>query len=407
MRRITIIGAGQAGLLLALSLLQEGYDVTVVSDRTPDEIRDGAVMSTQALFGDSLQIERQMGLGLWDEECPTIGGVSFKLAGPDGGKALAWSASFEAPAQSVDQRLKMPAYLKRFIERGGDLIVNKVELKDVENFAASSDLVVIASGKGELGSLFERDVEKSPYERPQRSLAVCYVHKMAPDPAGRAVDLNIIPGVGEYVVIPGLTKSGPCDQMFFEGLPGGPFDAFQDVRSSEEHLERAKDLLNRFVPWQAERCGDVALTDTGATLRGRFAPTVRKPVGRLPSGKLMLGLADAVVLNDPITGQGANNAVKCAELYRKRIVERGERPFDAAWMRETFDLYWDYARWVTTFTNTMLQPPSPHLQKILGTAATQPKVAHRFVNAFTDPRNFFPWLTDAAEADRFLAEHSS
>ncbi|HEX5037287.1 MAG TPA: styrene monooxygenase/indole monooxygenase family protein [bacterium] len=407
MRRITIIGAGQAGLLLGLGLLKDGYDVTLVSDRTPDEIRDGAVMSTQALFGDSLQIEREMGLALWDKKCPEIAGVSFKLAGPDGGKALAWSAPFEAPAQSVDQRLKMPAYLNKFLERGGDLIVKKADLKDLENFAALSDLIVVATGKGELGSLFERDAERSPYDRPQRSLAVCYVHKMKPDPAGRAVDLNIIPGVGEYVVIPGLTKSGPCDQMFFEGLPGGPFDAFQDVRSSEEHLEQAKSLLKRFVPWQAERCGDAALADADATLRGRFAPTVRKPIGKLPSGKLVLGLADAVVLNDPITGQGANNAVKCADLYRKRIVERGDRPFDAGWMQETFDLYWDYARWVTTFTNTMLQPPSPHLQKILGAAASQPKVAHRFVNSFIDPKDFFPWLTDAAAADRFLAEHAS
>ena len=41
MRKILIVGAGQAGLQLALSLQAEGYDVTVMSARTPDEIRNG------------------------------------------------------------------------------------------------------------------------------------------------------------------------------------------------------------------------------------------------------------------------------------------------------------------------------------------------------------------------------
>ena len=35
MRKILIVGAGQAGLQLALSLQAEGYDVTVMSARTP------------------------------------------------------------------------------------------------------------------------------------------------------------------------------------------------------------------------------------------------------------------------------------------------------------------------------------------------------------------------------------
>ena len=34
----------------------------------------------------------------------------------------------------------------------------------------------------------------------------------------------------------------------------------------------------------------------------------------------MLGLADVVVLNDPITGQGSNNASKCAASYLATIL---------------------------------------------------------------------------------------
>lgn len=50
MRKILIVGAGQAGLQLALSLQARGYDVTVLSARTPDEMRGGWPTSTQVMW---------------------------------------------------------------------------------------------------------------------------------------------------------------------------------------------------------------------------------------------------------------------------------------------------------------------------------------------------------------------
>ena len=82
---------------------------------------------------------------------------------------------------------------------------------------------------------------------------------------------------------------------------------------------------------------DAVPTDANAGLIGRFAPTVRKGVGTLPSGKPVLGLADAVVLNDPVVGQGSNNAIKAAAIYLDSIVQRGAAPFGAAWMNATFE----------------------------------------------------------------------
>ena len=38
MRKITIVGAGQSGLMVALGPVRKGYEVTVVSDRIPEEI---------------------------------------------------------------------------------------------------------------------------------------------------------------------------------------------------------------------------------------------------------------------------------------------------------------------------------------------------------------------------------
>ena len=47
MSKILIVGAGQAGLQLAFGLVQDGHDVTVVSNRTAEDVRNGRVMSSQ------------------------------------------------------------------------------------------------------------------------------------------------------------------------------------------------------------------------------------------------------------------------------------------------------------------------------------------------------------------------
>ena len=50
---------------------------------------------------------------------------------------------------------------------------------------------------------------------------------------------------------------------------------------------------------------------------------VRKPICKLPSGRLAFGVGDAVVTNDPLTGQGSNTACKAAKHYLTRILDRG------------------------------------------------------------------------------------
>jgi hypothetical protein len=191
--------------------------------------------------------------------------------------------------------------------------------------------------------------------------------------------------------------------MVFEGIPGGPMDCWGDVKTPDQHLACSLDILKKFYPWEYERSRNAKLTDPNGILAGRFPPTVRKPIARLPSGALILGMADAVVLNDPITGQGSNNAAKAARLYLKRILDQGNKPFDAAWMQQTFDEYWAYAQFVTGWTNAMLQPPPPHVINILVAAQSKPKVGKAFVNGFDDPRTFFPWLPDPGEAEKFIA----
>jgi hypothetical protein len=51
-------------------------------------------------------------------------------------------------------------------------------------------------------------------------------------------------------------------------------------------------------------------------------------------------MADIVIANDPITGQGSNTAAKCASAYLDAIVSRGDQPFDETWMHDTFEAFW-------------------------------------------------------------------
>ena len=405
MRKILIVGAGQAGLQVANGLSGNGYEVTVVSNRTPEQIREGKVLSSQCMFDRALQHERDIGLNFWDEECPPVEGLSFSVPAPDGsGKAIYFASRLDRPAQSVDQRVKMPRWLEELERRGGRVEFHEATADDLDRYTRENDLVIVAAGKGDIAGLFERDAERSTYDKPMRALALTYVTGMTPRPEYSAVSFNLAPGVGEYFVFPALTTAGPCEIMVFEGVPGGPMDCWGDVETPQQHLARSLEILQTFFPWEAERNRSAELTDGNGILAGRFPPTVRKPVGELPSGALVLGLADVVVLNDPITGQGSNNASKCAAVYLERILERGEKPFDREWMQGTFERYWDYAQFVAGWTNALLGPPPEHVLNLLGAAGQNPKIAKRFVDGFDDPRDFFDWFMTPDKAEAYLAE---
>ena len=88
----------------------------------------------------------------WDGECPPIEGLSFSVPAPDGtgGKAIDCAAQLDRPAQSVDQRLKMPRWMDELERRGGKVELHEATLADLERYAHENDLVIVAAGKGEI-----------------------------------------------------------------------------------------------------------------------------------------------------------------------------------------------------------------------------------------------------------------
>ncbi|WP_326609481.1 FAD-binding oxidoreductase [Streptomyces scopuliridis] len=405
MREIAIVGAGQAGLQLALGLLARGYDVTVITARDARRIRAGRVMSTQAMFGPALRIEREAGLNLWQRQAPVVRAIRATVTDGPGAEALAFTGPLDEPQQSVDQRVKMAGWLELFEARGGRVIHRAIDATELERIASERDLTLVAAGRGELAEIFARDSRQPRFGRPLRTLSCVYLHgvRTPGSPARTEVRIHVVPGVGEVFLQPALTTSGPCTTLLWEAVPGGPLDCWQDRPSPQDHLTRSLDLLRAFLPQEYELCAAAEPTDANATLYGAVTPTVRHPVARLSPDTHMLGMADVVVVNDPVTGQGANNAARCADIYLDAILEQGEGPFDPAWMRRTFDVFWDHARHTTAFTSMMLEPLPEHMLRVLSAAVSHEAVARRFANVYADPSDFANWLADPAATDAYLA----
>jgi glycine/D-amino acid oxidase-like deaminating enzyme len=76
MRKIAIIGAGIAGLMTAHDLLRHGYEVSLYSDRSPEDwLNKSRPTGTAGRLGPSLAYERELGLNHWDKEFPPLEGV--------------------------------------------------------------------------------------------------------------------------------------------------------------------------------------------------------------------------------------------------------------------------------------------------------------------------------------------
>lgn len=404
MRRILIVGAGQAGLQLALGLLAEDYDVTLVDPREPDQIRAGRVMSTQCLFGPALRRERRHGLAFWDDRAQEVTAIGVRVAHKEGGLTpdVDWIGRLSEPARSVDQRLKSAAWLELFVQSGGRFLRHRVSPTELESLGAGHDLVVVAAGRGELAEVFARDERRSPFREPQRTLAMAYVSGGESHPAGGVLSRTAIPGAGEVFTLPTFSLNGPCQAVMMEAVPGGPLDRPLPAEATgEDVLAGLLDVLRRYAPWEHERFAHAGLADPMAALYGGYTPVVREPVAHLPGGTLVWGMADSVVANDPITAQGANMASLCADIYRRAIVDHGARPFDETFMRGAFADYWRHARQVTAWSRVMLSG-SHHVWELYRLAERHRPTADRFADSFSDPTGLIDWFLHPERAMEYV-----
>ena len=186
---------------------------------------------------------------------PPVEGINFIAPNPDGSgsKLIDWAARLDSNAYSVDQRVKIPRCMAEFSRIGGQMVIADAGIAEIETYARQDDLVIIASGKGNVGRLFARDAEKSTFDKPMRALALTHVTGMTPRQPYLAVEFNLSLGVGENFVFPALTTTGPCEIMVMKGIPSGPMGCWADIRSPAQHMGTALNILKTFLPWEYER----------------------------------------------------------------------------------------------------------------------------------------------------------
>jgi flavin-dependent dehydrogenase len=414
MAKVSVIGAGQAGMIFAYALLRKGYDVTVYSDRTPDQwLNHSTPTGTAFLYGEVIDIERELGMDYWSDDMFAGEGVhlDFKpqLAGDT---RIEVAGRFKRKGGAIDQRLRVHRWLEDLEKNGGKLVIEAVTPERLDEIASASDLTVLAAGKADLGNIIPRDPVRSVYDRPQRFLSMCIVEGV--EGWDSRVDFTPVKfyfygDSGEYFWVPYTHKTaGPTWCVLFEAKTGSPMDKFRGCTNAEEAVNTARDVIREISPWDYDLVKNMKPVedDPYCWLKGQFPPTVRQAYGRLPSGGLVMPVGDTAVAFDPIGGQGGNCASRSAKFTAEAVIAKGEGPFDEAWMEEVREGFWDYhARAAYTFNNILLEPLTDAGQTVLMEAAHNRAFAdQKFFGNFSSPNNFFPWMEDKEAADKVISE---
>ncbi|WP_017590935.1 styrene monooxygenase/indole monooxygenase family protein [Nocardiopsis potens] len=410
MRKILIVGAGHSGLQLAHGLLNNGYDVTVITGQTSIEIRTNRPAITQLTMPTALELERELHLDFWSAQAPRI--EKFKIGlFPPGASPTIMASSFENGGYgiAIDRRVKIADWLEYFEDCGGKVVIHGVTVSDLDYFSRMFDLIVIAVGHGELGALFDHDTSRFSAAR-KRALAQANIFDVAVDPGEKdSVGwAGTSPELGCFFLVPFLTREGPCHALFMSDRPGGSMGAWPARPRPDDQFAWMQELLRKYAPPYYERVKDAELVDGRSTIAGMLQPQVRNPVGVLPSGGLVLGISDVVISMDPYVLQGWNHSARCAKSYLESILAHGDKPFDRDFLERTFEEFWEYghtAQHWSEWVSTMWEQRLPDwVQEIFGLMAEVPGVGDRLLKGWNYPPDFFTWLYDEQGGKKWLEE---
>ncbi|MFI8521926.1 styrene monooxygenase/indole monooxygenase family protein [Streptomyces sp. NPDC085481] len=401
MTRIGIIGSGISGLQLALRLQQLDIPVTLYSAHTAEELAAARPRNFPARFAPTQAREERLGVHAWKSDDARVHSWQITLHG-EGGQ-LEFAAALTPPSSVVDFRLYLPHLFGEFTRRGGDAVVGPVGLDEA---ARRHDLVVVANGDRSMRDVFPADAARSPYTGPQRILASGFYHGIHED-VPHSLDIHFLPGIGEILRIPFLSRLGPAHVLAFEAVPGGPLEAPAHLDADADpagFLREVLRLLAEHAPSLRERVDTdrFGLIAPGELAQGGVTPVVRRGWAALADGTCALAIGDAWITNDPLTAQGANLGSHTAFALAD-LIAAADGPLDATFCQDASDRLWDHARHVVDWSNAFLAPPPPHVQGLFGRAAADKRIADAFVSRFHDPVAMWAVLSDPGGAEAFVA----
>ncbi|PRY02353.1 styrene monooxygenase/indole monooxygenase family protein [Allonocardiopsis opalescens] len=404
MRKVLIVGGGQSGMQLALCLQEHAYDVTLMTVCSAEELFGGRAVSMQILYHSACAAEREYGLDFWEGRLPPINGMRITGHLPGGATAFDWTGRLDAPAQSIDERVKMAVWQQEFEERGGKVVLHGATVSDLDRLTGMFDLTIVATGHSGLAEMFEADGSRPLARMPKVATAIAYLEASAAYPDADVVGVDIVPGLGHVIAWPGYSVNGPCHQIAVTGAADGPLSRFPRRLTPQAHLAVLLDLLREYLPERYAAYRGAVLADPGAVAMDHANPLVRRPVALLPSGRPVLGMGDTVVVTSPALQQDANNASMAAKVYLEAILAHGGAPFDESFMHAAFERYMEYAGPFTSEVAARLHFNPPYVVDFCTAADRHQVLADRFVNGFDDPAGLATWFADEDATRRMVAE---
>ena len=383
-RHIGIVGAGIAGLHLALYLQKHGVDATLITDRAPEDYRSLRLLNTVAHHHVTIAREDYLGVNHWKDPKDHYYYHDHAFNFPE---PIKFRGYFSKASRAVDYRIYLPALMEDFQRRGGKIEYRRIEESNIGPLVARFDLLVVAAGKGPLGQLFAYRPELTPYSQPQRRLCVgLYTGVRQPDPMN--VTLSVSPGHGEMIVIPTITFGGVANALLMENVPGGDMEELATIsyeKDRQHFLRVLLDKLEKHHPTTYDRI-DTARFDLAQPtdlLQGGIVPTVRNTVVEFDGGKCALALGDVHSVVDPMMGQGANVASYAAFVVGEEIVNSDV--LDARFCEKVDLKRQDRVLAASRWTNLMLQPPSEALGMLIGAMSQNRPLADEFTENFNYP----------------------
>lgn len=407
-KRIGIVGAGTAGLQLGLYLLQNDVEVTVFTDRKPEEYAGMRLLNTVAHHAVTVQREEALGVNEWPSEEYGYFGHYYYVGTP---QPMAFYGDLKSPSRAVDYRMYQPMLMRALLARGGDIRYEAVSADDLEQLSDQYDLLVVCTGKASLGTLFDKQPDHSPFERPQRALCVGLFKGIKESPI-RAVTMSFSPGQGELIEIPTLSFNGMVTALVLENHIGGDLEVLATTKYDDDPAAFMKLLLEKLRqhhPSVAERI-DPAEFDLANSpldiLQGGVTPAFRDGTAQLKNGKTVIGLGDVQATVDPVLGQGANMASHAAWILGEEIVAHSvyDQRFCEHLERRRQDRVLSATRW-TNFMLTNLAELPKEFGEFLGVLSQSREMADEFTDNFNYPERQWDYFSSPQRIGAWCARH--